>query len=185
MRCFFSYLYMLQKLKKDFFAHRNGVLAQQLKRAGDPHSIIMGCQLVDIVDITRSYSKDSRLAQALWDERQHRECRMAAPMLFPVEEFTINHALDWCNSLENTEIADVLCHRLLRHLDYAPQLWEQLRESEKPLSRYAAWRLLLNLLLVNKIENPARLVPVIEQELQSAPAHLQPLLQSIMEECLL
>lgn len=175
---------MLPKLKKDFFAHRNGVLAQQLRSAGDPHSIIMGCQLVDIVHITSCYSKDALLAQALWDERQHRECRMAAPMLFPAKEFTLSHALDWCNSLESIEIADVLCHRLLRHLDFATQLWQQLREKNQPLPRYAAWRLLLNLLLLNKIENRPALVPVIELELQSAPPHLHQLLYSIKEECM-
>ncbi|MBP5689185.1 MAG: DNA alkylation repair protein [Muribaculaceae bacterium] len=176
---------MLQSLKKEFFAHRNGMLAQQLKNAGDQHAIIMGCQLVDIIAITSRYCKDSQLAQALWSEIQLRECRMAAPMLFPVDEFTMGNALDWCNSVESTEIADVLCHRLLRHLPFANQLWETLSYSDHPLPRYTAWRLLLNLLLMNKIENPANLLPRVEQELQSAPPHLKPLLQSIKEECLM
>ncbi len=176
---------MLQKLKKDFFAHRNGMLAQQLKNDGDPHTIVMGCQLVDIVAITSQYDKDSFTAQALWDERQHRECRMAAPMLVRIEEFTMSQALAWCESIESIEIADVLCHRLLRHLDYAQQLWEQLRVSSNLLPRYAAWRLLLNLLLMNKIENRENLVPIVEQELQIAPTHLHPLLHSIKDECLI
>ena len=126
---------------------------------------------------------DARLAQALWDESHYRECRMAAPMLYPVEEFTMDDALNWCNSLEGIEIADVLCHRLLRHLPFAPQLCDRLLESEKPLPRYAAWRLLLNLLLLKKIEDPSRFIAKVEQELQSAPAYLHSLLQSIMEEC--
>ena len=182
---FSQFLIMLQTLKKQFFAHRNGMLAQQLKAAGDPHTIIMGCQLVDIVAITSLYGKDSQLAQALWNEKQHRECRMAATMLYPVEEFTVNNALEWCNDLESTEIADVLCHRLLRHLNYAPQLWEKMLKSEQPLSHYASWRLLLNLLLMNKIENPTNLVSAIDKELQSAPQSLRPILESIREECLL
>ena len=172
---------MLRTLKKQFFAYRNGVLSQQLKAAGDPHAIVMGCQLVDVAAITSCYGKDSQLAQALWAERQHRECRMAAPMLYPVEEFTPDDALDWCNSLECIEIADVLCHRLLRHVPFAPQLCERLLESEQPLQRYAAWRLLLNLLLLKKIENPSRYISRVEQELQSAPTYLHSLLQSIRE----
>ena len=175
--------HMIKTLKKQFFAHRNGVLSQQLKAAGDPHAIVMGGQLVDVVAIAGHYSKDSRLAQALWDESHYRECRMAAPMLYPVEEFTMDDALNWCNSLEGIEIADVLCHRLLRHLPFAPQLCDRLLESEKPLLRYAAWRLLLNLLLLKKIENPSRFIAKVEQELQSAPAYLHSLLLSIREEC--
>lgn len=176
---------MLQTLKKQFFAYRNGMLAQQLRDAGDPHTIIMGCQLVDIVAITSSYRKDSQLAQALWKESQHRECRMAAPMLYPVEEFTMNNALDWCSGLECTEIADVLCHRLLRHVPFATQLWQTLSKSDQFLPRYAAWRLLLNLLLMNKIANPANLVSSIDKELLDAPKPLRSLLENIREECLL
>ena len=43
---------MLQEIKKEFFAHRNGVVADTLRRAGDPHSMIMGCQFADVVAIT-------------------------------------------------------------------------------------------------------------------------------------
>ncbi len=143
---------MIQKIRKEFFAYRNGVVAEQLRAAGDPHTIIMGCQLADVFTITNRYEKDARLAQALWDDSQHRECRMAATMLYPIEQFDIATALAWCNSVENVEIADVLCHRLLRHLDYAPQLWQQLNDSTLPLVRYTAFRLLLNLLNMNRIE---------------------------------
>lgn len=173
---------MIQKLRKEFFAYRNGVVAEQLHAAGDPHTLIMGCQLADVIAITSHYEKDARLAQALWDDTQHRECRMAATMLYPIEDFDMATALAWCHSVESVEIADVLCHRLLRHLDYAPQIFHQLHDSEKPLVRYTAYRLLLNLLLMNRIEKTTELRSMAEKDLSTAPPPLQQLLESIIEE---
>ena len=173
---------MEKSIRKEFFAHRNGVVADVLRRAGDPHQMIMGCQLADVIAIASHYDKNAVLAQALWDELKHRECRMAAPMLYPVEEFKMETAIEWCNSVESTEIADVLCHRLLRHCDFAPALCERLRVSQEPFVRYTVWRLTLNLLLMSKIEKSSSLKDIVEQELVSAASPLQPLLQNILEE---
>ena len=173
---------MEKSIRKEFFAHRNGVVANALRHAGDPHQVIMGCQLADVIAIASRYEKSASLAQALWDDFQHRECRMAAPMLYPVEEFTMETAIEWCRSVESAEIADVLCHRLLRHLDYAPRLWETLRESQKKLVRYCGYRLLLNLLLMNRIEETAELRSTVEQELLVAPSSLRQVLESVVEE---
>ncbi len=173
---------MIQELKKEFFAYRNGIIAEQLRAAGDPHPVIMGCQLADVIAITRRCEKDARLAQALWDDTQHRECRMAATMLYPTEHFDMTTAIAWCHSVENVEIADILCHRLLRHLDYAPQLWQQLRGSDEPLVRYTAYRLLLNLLLMNRIEKNTELCSMVKKDLKTAQPPLRQLLESIKEE---
>ena len=173
---------MEKSIRKEFFAHRNGVVADALRHAGDPHQVIMGCQLADVIAIASRYEKSVSLAQTLWEDFQHRECRLAAPMLYPVEEFTMETAIEWCQSMESVEIADVLCHRLLRHLDYAPRLWETLRESQKTLVRYCGYRLLLNLLLMNRIEKTAELRSAIEQELATAQPPLRQVLVSIAEE---
>lgn len=173
---------MLQEIKKEFFAHRNGVIADVLRRAGDPHSMIMGCQLADVITIASRYERNAELAQALWDDIQHRESRMAATMLYPIEEFDMKTAINWCHSVESAEIADVLCHRLLRHLPYADKLWDHLLESNQPLERYTAWRLMLNLLLINKIEETTKLRTMAEKELTTAQPPLQQVLQSIISE---
>ena len=173
---------MTQSIKKEFFAYRNGIIAEQLRAAGDPHTMIMGCQLADVITITSRYEKNAELAQALWNNVNHRECRMAATMLYPIEDFKMETALAWCESVESVEIADVLCHRLLRHLDYAPQLWEQLRGSDNQLVRYTAWRLLLNLLLMNRIEKTDELRTMVVKELETALLPMRHVLDSIAEE---
>lgn len=173
---------MLQKIRKEFFAYRNGIIAEQLRTAGDPHTMIMGCQLADVIAIAAHYEKNTALAQALWNDEHHRECRLAAPMLYPIDQFSQQTALAWCQSVESVEIADVLCHRLLRHMPCAQQLWQQLRDSDSPLVRYTAWRLLLNLTLLNKVEKTTQLRSLVEQELATAQPPLLQVLQSIKEE---
>ena len=159
---------MTQDIRKEFFAYRNGIIAEQLRAAGDPHTMIMGCQLTDVIAIAEHYEKSAELAQALWNDVNHRECRMAATMLYPAEEFKMETAIAWCLSVESVEIADVLCHRLLRHLPYAVELWKQLLTCDKKLVRYTAWRLLLNLLIMNRIEKSDELCSMVEKELKSA-----------------
>ncbi|MBR6490465.1 MAG: DNA alkylation repair protein [Muribaculaceae bacterium] len=173
---------MEKSIRKEFFAYRNGVVADALRHAGDPHQLILGCQLADIISIAGRYEKSVELAQALWGDASHRECRLAAPMLYPVEEFTMETAITWCQSVESYEVADVLCHRLLRHLDYASQLCEKLRKNEQQIVRYTGYRLLLNLLMMNRIEKSAELHEIIEEELTSSQLPLQHLLKSILEE---
>ena len=173
---------MIQEVKKEFFAYRNGIIAEQLRAAGDPHTMIMGCQLTDVIAIAEHYEKSAELAQALWNDVNHRECRMAATMLYPTENFDIETAVAWCQSVESVEIADVLCHRLLRHLHYAIELWKQLLTCDKKLVQYTAWRLLLNLLIMNRIEKSDELCSIVDKELETAQPPLRKVLESIAEE---
>ena len=173
---------MTQDIRKEFFAYRNGIVAEQLRASGDPHTMIMGCQLVDVIAIAKRYEKNAELAQELWDDVNHRECRMAATMLYPIEDFKMETALAWCESVESVEIADVLCHRLLCHLPYAKELWAQLLACDKKLVRYIAWRLLLNLIIMNRIEKTNELRAMVENELKSVQPPIQSPLQRIVEE---
>ena len=40
-----------KEIRKEFFAFRNGIIADKLRKAGDPHGMIMGCLLVDVQGI--------------------------------------------------------------------------------------------------------------------------------------
>ena len=223
----------VQAMKQAFFACRNGVVADALRAAGDPHRYIMGCQLTDVASIVSQFShfsqhsqfshfshfsqhsQDSRISQdsqdsqdsqlsqlsrdsqqsqpsqdsffahlsrALWTDRDHRECRMAATMLYPPNEFSQETALEWARGVETSEIADVLCHRLLRKLPFALELADQLLADETPLVRYTAFRLLLNLLLMGKATPTVALRQRVEKELARGEALLRPLLASLQEE---
>ncbi len=173
----------VQQIKKDFYAYRNGIVADTLRKHGDSHRYIMGCQLTDVMAVAANYESSLALASKLWDDVDHRECRMIAPMLCPPNEFNSETAVVWCRSVENNEIADVLCHRLLRKLPYAVDLYKQLANSESDQVRYVAFRLLLNLILLGKVEPSAQIKAIVEAEQPTASPALAAVLNSIVEEC--
>ena len=176
-------------MRKEFFAFRNGIVADKLRKAGDPHGMIMGCLLVDIQAIaarTRETISDAEqlavIAIELWNDTNSRECRLAAPMLYPAEVMTLEKALQWCKNVETVEVADNLCHKLLRHTADADALFRQLIADECPMVKYTGYRLLLNLLLLGKVQPSAQLKVAIEGE--TAPTHplIAQLLKDILEE---
>lgn len=173
----------IAELKKEFFAYRNGIVADMLRKNGDPHAFIMGCQLVDVLSIVSRYNQNAQLASELWHDTKHRECRMAATMLYPTEEMDIETAKTWGNEVECNEIADVLCHRLLRKLPYAYELAQEFIASQEHQVKYTGYRLILNLLLLNKIENKNELKTLINSEKEAqCPRDITQLLDSISEE---
>lgn len=179
----------LREIRREFFAYRNGIVADKLRHAGDPHSIIMGCLLADVMTITRN-TRDAlsdtaqlqALAQELWNDTNSRECRLAAPMLYPAQLMTAATALDWCHSVETTEVADNLCHKLLRHLPEADGLVRKLIAQDEPLAKYTGYRLLLNLLLSYKIKATPQLQAIVEAEAAQAQGPLTALLNDVLEE---
>ena len=180
---------ILRGIRKEFFAFRNGIIADKLRKAGDPHGMIMGCLLVDVVNIMRQESltmgdNDTRaqVAQELWNDTNSRECRLAAPMLYPPEDMDLEIALQWSETVESVEVADNLCHKLLRHIDGSDALFRQLISQEKPLVKYTGYRLLLNLMLIGKVQLNDTLRVIIETEASQAEQPLLSLLKDIHEE---
>ena len=179
----------MREIRKAFFAFRNGIIAEKLRRAGDPHSMIMGCLLVDVIAIvqrTRETINDeaklATIALELWKDTNSRECRLAAPMLYPTRLMTNDMAREWCETVETVEIADNLCHKLLRQLPDAGSLFRQLIGDEHPLVKYTGYRLMLNLLLLGKEQPSATLKTIVEAEAKQAQQPLKSLLKDILEE---
>lgn len=125
---------------------RNGVIADTLRSQGAPYKIIFGLNLPQIVEIASDFAGDTALADALWANSSTRESLLLASMIHPVDEMTRDKAMEWIASAPSAESVDVLCHRLLRHCEFAPELAAELSGSDCDLSRYAGLRLRFNLL---------------------------------------
>ena len=180
---------LVRGIRKEFFAFRNGIVADKLRKAGDPHTMIMGCLLTDLVGIaqrTRATVNDevtlAATAQELWDDTKSRECRLTAPMLYPTPLMTAETALNWSMTVETIEVADNLCHKLLRHLQDANSVMHQLIAQKNTLVKYTGYRLMLNLLLLKKLQPTASLKDVVEGEKANATPPLTTLLRDILEE---
>ena len=180
---------MVREIRKEFFAFRNGIVADKLRKAGDPHPVIMGCLLVDIQGIAARFREGigdaellAAIASELWSDTNSRECRLAAPMLYPVELMTLERALQWCQTVETVEVADNLCHKLLRHLPDANDIFRKLIADEQSLIKYTGYRLLLNLVLLGKVQPTASLRTIVETEATTATPPLSSLLNDLLEE---
>lgn len=179
----------VQHIRQWLFAHRNGVLADAMRNAGDRHPIIMGCQYADVLQLARQLPRDEGLAQALWSDTSHRECRMLAPLLMPPEAITPEKAMQWASQAESHEIADILCHKLLRHTPHAASTLRELMRRDGEMPRYTAMRLALNLLImlndgqIGDTQQRHTLISLIpelkEKARQAAPA---PLASALAEE---
>ena len=178
-----------REIRKEFFAFRNGIVADKLRKAGDPHPVMMGCLLVDVQAIAQRQREAigdadtlAALAQELWEDTKSRECRLAAPMLYPPEMMPLEKALQWCSTVETVEVADTLCHKLLRHTPDADTLFRQLIADERPLVKYTGYRLMLNLMLLNKLQLTEQLHVIVNNEAEQAQGPLANLLKDIQEE---
>ena len=80
-------------------------------------------------------------------------------------------AREWIESVENTEVADILCHRLLRYCDFAWQLCREYASAELDLQRYTALRLAADLHARSKLTN-RETNQNLEAQLQRRPYQL-------------
>lgn len=135
----------MQTVKRQFFALRNGIVADTYRKAGSNFRIIFGLNLPQIVEIAEQTPHSAALADSLWHNTTTRESMLLAPMIYPREEFTQELARQWVAEVPSVEVADILCHRLLRHMPFAANLASSLADSDSEMERYTGLRLMFNL----------------------------------------
>lgn len=151
----------MQNVKRRFFALRNGIIADTLRKAGAPHHVIFGLTLPQLVEVAQATGQNKELAEMLWANSTTRESRLIAPMLMPVAECSFAEACEWVEQVQCVEEADLLCHRLLRHTDFAMQIVDKYSgDGVADMQRYVALRLMFNLVA----KNPGRAGEVADAE---------------------
>lgn len=163
----------MQTVKRRFFAMRNGIIADTLRKAGSPFRIIFGLNLPQIVDIASGIGTDSVLAEKLWANSTTRESMLLAPMIADRESFSESDALRWIEAVKTAEVADILCHRLLRHLPFAWDLALKLVDDNSECKIYTGMRLVRNLLYsdperAKSLALTHRSAPLAEQIIEEA-----------------
>lgn len=135
----------IQEIKRRFFAMRNGIVADTLRKAGLPHKMIFGLQLPQLSEIAREAGPSRPLARELWMDADVRESRLLAPYIFPPEELSLDEAAEMAASLRSREEADILAWRLLARSPFALRLAEDIEENPDHPFPYAATALRRNL----------------------------------------
>ncbi len=163
---------LMQTVKRRLYAMRNGALAAQMRNGGLNYRINFGVNIPQIKEIASDLLQTGLtttelvdLANALWSNENTRESRLIAPMILPIEAMTPELATRWLREAQTTEIADHLCHSLLRKLPYADAAANAvLADADaSDINRYAALRLILNRLILRKTE-PAQAVEQARNE---------------------
>ena len=133
-----------KKIKKELRLSMNGVISTYQRQQGLNYKINFGVEIPRIKEIASTYSKDTSLAQELW-ENDIRECKLLAIFLYPTEEFDITIAKKWITECRFTEIADHLCRTLLIHLTNATENALRWIAQDDEMFRYCGYSLLSNL----------------------------------------
>lgn len=135
----------LKEIKHLFMTYRNGIVADTLRKAGEPFGVIFGLQLPQLSEIARQTGKSAELADSLWADSNVRESRLLACWVYPPEEISMEKAVALASGVITREEADILAFRLLRYLPFAAPLAETLLGLDEPLPHYVGVALTRNL----------------------------------------
>lgn len=128
---------MLSEIKKEFFAFRNGVVADTLRKAGMSYKVIFGLQIPQIAAIARTLTPSTELADALWQDSEVRESRILATYLFPIDETSEQKVLTLLRSVKTPEESDMLSFRLIKRLPLAADVLK-VAEADPSMPTFAA-----------------------------------------------
>lgn len=115
----------IKQIKRSFRLYMNGTASQSMREKGVTNMLNWGISQVDLRGLAKQYTKNVELAKALWKENV-RECKIMATLLMPTEDFTEAMAVEWGNSINSLEMAEISAFNLFKNLPYAAYLVNEL-----------------------------------------------------------
>lgn len=136
----------MQAIKRRFFAMRNGIVADSLRRAGSPYRIIFGLNYPQIKEIAAEFAPHADiLAPALWNNVTTRESRITALLLYASLGIDDDRLRELIDGTDDSEVADTLAMTFLRSHPRRLELLDTLLSSESSMKHYLALRLAYSL----------------------------------------
>lgn len=135
----------MQLVKRRFFAMRNGIIADTMRKAGSTYRIVFGLNLPQIKEIAAELGHNSDLAWRLWADTGCRESTLLAPYLLNVSD--VPNAADvvsMLSSAQSCESIDIAVLALLRRHGALSAVIDELVKAESELLKYASMRLALS-----------------------------------------
>ncbi|MCM1021482.1 MAG: DNA alkylation repair protein [Muribaculum sp.] len=138
---------VITDIKKQFYAFRNGIIAETLRKQGSPYKYIFGLNLPQINEIAQNTEHTVELALQLLDNESTRESQLLSAMLIPANRLTVNLAQEWIEKAKSREAIDVFCMKQLsQNREIAVELIASNIGATNPLTRYAVLRMFFRLL---------------------------------------
>ncbi len=136
----------MQSIKRRFFAMRNGIISDSLRRAGSPYRIIFGLNLPQIREIAAEFTPNAtELAPALWRNTTTRESRITALLLYASMDISDKQLSQLIDETDEIELADTLVMTFLRKHPQRLEILDTLSASDQPIQHYMALRLAYSL----------------------------------------
>lgn len=127
----------------------NGIVSADMRKWGLDYKINFGLTVQQIKDISKRYSPDASLAEALWAENT-RELKIMSTLLYPIDEYQEETADKWVREIANQEIREQICFNLFQELPYAQNLSMKWSKNESTSIRTTGYWLLSRLILLKK-----------------------------------
>lgn len=112
---------ILRQIRTDLRLSMNGVVSTSMRNKGVNYRMIFGVEIPVINRIAQKYQSDAVLAERLWEE-DVREMKIMATLLYPVDQFRKNKALEWISVIKDQELREQICKNILQRLPYADEL---------------------------------------------------------------
>lgn len=116
----------LKDIKHYFFARRNGITADVLRRGGSGFEMIFGCDVPGISALARQIGYDRKLAGKLWEDRKVRESHLLAAWLIDPKSVSVEECVEMAGGVVDIEDAQMLAFRLLKRHAQVAQILERL-----------------------------------------------------------
>lgn len=135
----------IREIKATLRCFMNGAVSQSMRQKGLVYKVNFGVELPRLKEIAVKYGKEHSLAQELWKE-DIRECKILATMIQPAETFYPEIMDIWIDSINNMEIAELVCMNLFQHVDYAPSKSFQLISEDREYAQICGFLTIARLL---------------------------------------
>ena len=102
---------ILRQIRTDLRLSMNGVVSTSMRNKGVNYRMIFGVEIPVINRIAQKYQSDAILAERLWEE-DVREMKIMATLLYPVDQFRKNKALEWISEIKDQELREQICKNI-------------------------------------------------------------------------
>lgn len=137
---------ILRLIRTDLRRSMDGIISKSMRDKGLDYKLNFGVNTVRLQSLAQRYEPGVALAEMLW-KQETRELKILATMLFPIEEFTPEHAERWATEIHNQEIREQVCVNLFQELGFADKLVAGWINSEDEETRTTGYWLLARLIL--------------------------------------
>ena len=140
---------ILRAIRKDCRLAMNGVVSTSMREYGLDYKLNFGLVNQQIKGLADKYRPSEELAECLWKEST-RELKILGTMIYPIDRFTEERAIEWIKDVPNQEIREQICFNLLQNLSYAESLAVQCMKNPDDNIRTTGYWLMTRLLLTKK-----------------------------------